>query len=112
MSMIIRAIGRIVRGHPFLTVIAVLYTIQLTIVCSRRLSVIEERELDGETFVIRRGYGNTMDFVPVLGVIDSVDDIVNVTILDQENGGRETEWYDSLLDAKLANVEVWPDAPD
>jgi hypothetical protein len=88
----------------------VLYAIQVAVVAFWECVPMEQREVQGVRYEIRKGWGFPLGLIPLLGISPVVGgEPVRLITTDLASGRRVEKGYDIAYDIHQEHPEVWPD---
>ena len=87
-----------------------LYAVQVVAVGFWECVPMEQREVQGVRYEIRKGWGFPLGLIPLLGVSPVVgDEPVRLITTDLASGRRLEKGYDVAYDIHQEHPKVWPD---
>ena len=91
----------------FLKLGATLYIVQLLIVASWHVFPIAEQRSGEKSYRLQRGYGDSWDLTPLIGLAPILGETVTLTITDEVTGLVEIENHDDVDNVYFEYREIF-----
>lgn len=93
----------------FFGVVTACYAVQVGFALYFEVIPIEQRQHNGDTYVVRQGYRLHVSLIPLIGAAGFSDEVaVRLDVYGQDGTRKFARGFDMKIDVEEAYPDVWP----